>query len=55
MTILGYLAGKKQQKAVNLNVIEGTTREVIGETVEAHKELSGAFRKWFTGQKVVSG
>ena len=30
-------------------MIEGTAGEVIGEPVEAHKELTGAFRKWFTG------
>ena len=48
-SVLGHLAGKKRQKGVDLNVIEGTTGEVIGEPTEAHKELTGSFRKWLIG------
>ena len=48
-SILGHLARNKRQKMVDINMIEDTTGEVIGEPTEAHKELTGAFRKWFTG------
>ena len=44
-SVLGHLAGKKPQKRVDLNVIEGKTGEVIWKLEEAHKELTGAFRK----------
>ena len=30
-------------------MIKGTTGDVIGDPVEAHKESTGSFRKWFTG------
>ena len=42
-SVLGHLAGKKQQKRVDLNVLESQTGEIIGYPVEAHKELTGAF------------
>ena len=48
-SVLGHLAGKKRHKGIDLNVLESSTGEMIGEPVEAHKELTGAFRQWFTG------
>ena len=50
-SLLGHLAGKKRQKGVDLNILERHTVDIIGDQVEAHKELTGEFTKYFKGSK----
>ena len=54
-SVLGHLAGKKRQKGMDLNILEGRTGEIIGDPVEAHKELTGDFTKWFEGPEWCRG
>ena len=48
-SVLGNRAGGKRRKGVDLNVLESRIGEVLGDPVEAHKALTGAFSQWFSG------